>query len=240
QVKLAPEYTRTDNKSSAIVKSSVSPETNWLVRNFRLQINGLDCTSVDSIDALTISIDQRADAVGDARDYAKEPTTLNIPNLSFAIPESAAASLIAWHEDFVIRGNNSSNAEKSGALQLLSSNLQDVLFTLTFHNLGIFSLKKVDADFESTPRLRAEMYCEQIGLKYKSATALGTQSSSTNTSSGTSKGSINSTLKVVVPPLRGTYVQGLTKMAGPITRQTQPSPTLVNALDLGRPLRFRS
>jgi len=86
QVKLTPEYTRTDNKSSAIVKSSVSPETNWLVRNFRLQINGLDCTSVDSIDALTISIDQRADAVGDARDYAKEPTTLNIPNLSFTIP----------------------------------------------------------------------------------------------------------------------------------------------------------
>jgi hypothetical protein len=45
----------------------------------------------------------------------------------------------------------------------LAPNLGDVLFTLDFHNLGIFKLasETVEAG-DQVPRVRAEMYCQQM------------------------------------------------------------------------------
>jgi hypothetical protein len=225
EIKLTPENTRTATPGGSIsaIKSTDSLSKKWLVQNFRLQIDGLDVTRVDAIDALTINSDLVSNLVGAARDYQTESAGLNIPNVCFTIPESAAASLTAWHEDFVIKR---SDAKKNGSLQFLAANSQDVLFTLTFHNLGIIKLKKVATDLGSIPRLRAEMFCEEIGFQYKGATT---------TSSGTSNGSAAATQNFSRPPLRGDYA-----IAGPIAGQTQPSPLPVgNAPNLGWPLRFR-
>ncbi|HWF86401.1 MAG TPA: hypothetical protein VG222_16185, partial [Vicinamibacterales bacterium] len=81
--------------------------------------------------------------------------------------EAAADQLYAWHEDFVINGNNGQDKEKGGTLEYMSANMKDVLFTLTFSGLGIFKLtpEKVEAGSENVRRVKAEMYCEQITFK---------------------------------------------------------------------------
>jgi hypothetical protein len=233
EIKLAPEHMRAGT-AGGTAAAKIQSKKQWSVSDFRLQIDGLDCTGVNAIDALTISIDLPSD-LGFSREPQKQ-STINIPNLAFTIPESAAASLIAWHEDFLIKGHHLEADEKSGSLQFLAANLQDVIFTLTFHHLGIFKLKKASADLGSIPRLRAEIYCEEIGLEYKNAPTFGAQPGSTNTFLGTA----GTTQNVGRSPLSGVNVQGLSKMVGPITRQTQLSSLPASAPNLSWPLKFRT
>jgi T4-like virus tail tube protein gp19 len=223
EIKLTSSHLRTVKNGSEL-KAEIQSKKQWSVSNFRLQIDGLDLSRVIAIDALTISRDLPPDQIGIYREPQQHPVKLNLPNLAFTIAKSEAASLISWHEDFLINGHHLQTDEKSGSLQFLAANLQDVLFTLTLHNLGIFKLKKVAADLGSIPRLRAEVYCEEMGFEYKGATT----------------GSTAATQNFSRPPLRGDYAQGLAKIAVPIAGQTQPPPLLVgNAPNLGWPLRFR-
>jgi len=159
---LAPEVTRY-RPASGPVGLAVPNAKPLLARNFQLQIDGMDCSRVESIEALTVEYDLTSDPVGKLRDYEKAVAAPNLPNLVFMIAQSGADALIAWHEDFVIKGNNSAQYEKQGTLQLLGSNMKDAPLTLTLQNLGIFRLKPVH-EAGSIARFRAEMYCEAIGI----------------------------------------------------------------------------
>ena len=112
-------------------------------------------------------------AVGEFRDYEKEPAHLEVPNLVITFPESHADEVYKWHENFVIKGVNGDDQEKSGQLEYLTPDLKEVLFTLQFQHLGIFKLtpEKVESGSEQIRRLKAEMYCEDMKFDYKAAWA---------------------------------------------------------------------
>ena len=69
----------------------------------------------------------------------------------------------------MINGNASAEDEKSGMLEYLTPNLKDVLFTINFHNLGIFKLapEKLEAGGEQIRRVKAEMYCERMEFNFR-------------------------------------------------------------------------
>jgi len=170
-IKFAPEYTRAKAKTGAAVQAPIGKgeQKKWLPSNFRIKIDGLDkaCGRVNKIEALTIKQKVVEDPHGEVRDYQKVPASIEYPNLVITCAESHADELYAWHEDFVIKGNNSQDQEKGGTLEYLSANLKDVLFTLTFTGLGVFKLtpEKVEAGSESVRRVKAEFYCHQITFK---------------------------------------------------------------------------
>lgn len=234
---LAPEFTR-PQPVGGVIPSTASKAKPWLVQNYRLQIDGLDCTKVNSIDALTIDYDLESGAVGEFRDYVKTPNVPNIPNLAFTIAQSGADSLVAWHEDFVIKRNNSAQNEKNGTLQFLAANVRDVLFTLTFQNLGIFKLKRVK-DSGSISRLRAEMYCEAIGFDSAANTSQQTPQFDIKQNDQSNSG------KTARPLLRGAYALSPAAMAGsnlaiaPLSPPRSPEP-VTNTLNLGTTLKFRT
>ena len=130
-VKLAPEYTR-NSKASGKAAGEVGKNEQklWLPANFRLEIAGLDCTRVNKIDAFTVKMKTSTDALGDARDYLKEPGKLEFPNLKIQLAEIGAASWQAWHEDFVIKGNNTEDKERSGRIVFLSPNRKQELLEI--------------------------------------------------------------------------------------------------------------
>ncbi len=168
-IKFAPEYTRSvkpSGKVAAPAKGSV--QKRWLVSNFRLEIDGLDCSRVSKIDSFTIKQKAVTDDIGDARDYQREPGKLEFPNLKISLAEIAAKSWIDWHEDFVIKGNNADAQEKSGALVFLAPNLGVELARIRFFNLGIFKLTpdKAEAGSEQIRRYTAELYCERMEFQY--------------------------------------------------------------------------
>ncbi|MEN6578298.1 MAG: phage tail protein, partial [Phycisphaerales bacterium] len=92
----------------------------FLPCNFRLEIDGIDCTKVSRVESFTVKQTAVTDDIGDARDYAREPGKLEFPNLKITVAEAAAQPFAAWHEDFVIQGNNDDSREKGGSLSLLS------------------------------------------------------------------------------------------------------------------------
>jgi hypothetical protein len=72
----------------------------------------------------------------------KETPRVEIGDLVVSVAESHGADFVARHDDFVIKGDNGSEAEKSGKLELLAQDLKTVLFTLTLGGLGIFKLER--------------------------------------------------------------------------------------------------
>lgn len=175
-VKFAPETTRKTwgGGSKMIVPADAAKQKKWLPSNFRLRIDGCEagCGKVNKIEALTIKQKVTENAIGEHRDYQKEPTSVEIPNLVITLAESHADEFYRWHEDFVIKGNNGEDHEKSGTLEYLTPNLTEVLFTLHFFHLGVFKVSpdKVEASGEPIRRLKVEMYCEDIRFDFGSAT----------------------------------------------------------------------
>jgi hypothetical protein len=181
-LKFKPEYTRKLLAQSGKVtgggfKIDAKKQKQWLPANFRLKIDGLDesCTRVNKIEALTIKQKVAENAVGEMRDYEQEATSVEVPNLVITLAESHAEPLYKWHEDFVIKGNCTEDAEKGGSLEYLANDLKTVLFTLTFKNLGVFKVApdKMEAGAEGIRRIKAEMYCEDVRFSYSGAAVFG-------------------------------------------------------------------
>lgn len=167
-VKFAPEYTRI-GKASGKVPGESGPKGDtkaFIPANFRLTIDGLDTSRVVKIDSMTVKQTVVQDDIGTGRDYATEPGKLEFPNIRVTISEAGAQSWKNWHNSFVVQGNNAEDDEKTGTLELLAPNRQEVLLTIKFSGLGIFNLvpDTAAANSDQIARVVAEMYVEHMEL----------------------------------------------------------------------------
>jgi phage tail-like protein len=171
-IKISPEVLKQVPGSGRAVKIDPRVQKKWLPANFRLQIDGLDCSRVNKIEALTIKQKVTESAVGEVGRL--EPAAVEVPNLVLTLAESHSQTFYDWFEEFVLKGNSTQDREKGGSLEYLAADLQEVLFTLTFQNLGIFKIApdKSEAGGEAIRRVKAEMYCEQMKFKDLGASAL--------------------------------------------------------------------
>ena len=162
-IKITPMVTRTAGPT--LGKPSEAVRKQWLPANFRLQIAGCPaaCTRVNKIEAITVKTAVVEYAAGSERSYNTIPAHLEVPNL--AVTTLDPAEFYQWLQDFVIKGNNGADREKTGTLEFLAPDQKEALFTLTFRGLGIFKLTP-EAGNEMVPRATAEMYCEDIGFAY--------------------------------------------------------------------------
>lgn len=175
-LKFKPEYTRYLFGTGARIdtKAITVKQKQWLPANFRLKIDGLDqaTSRVNKIDSITIKQKVIENSVGEMRDYEKEPVALEMPNLVISIPEVLGQEFFKWHEDFVIKGNNTDDKEKGGTLEFLAdAKVGKSFMVLQFNNVGIFKLSpdKMEAGSEGIRRIKAEMYCEDIRFSYTSS-----------------------------------------------------------------------
>ena len=168
-VKFAPEFAAPlAGKGGNVVGAVASKQQrSWTPNNFRIRIQGLEdaCKYVNKIEALVFKQSIVQDQVGTARNY-NEPARKEFPNLVLFLSESQAGPFYAWFEDFVVKGNNSQDRERQGVLELLTPDLKEVLLTINFSNLGIFSFTpdKQMAGGDAIRRVKVEMYCEHMTL----------------------------------------------------------------------------
>ena len=132
----------------------------------RLEIDGLDCTRVSKVEAITVKTTIVQAAVGELRDYQREPGKVEFPNLKITLAEAGSETWQAWFDDFVVRGNNDNSKEKKGSLTFFSPNLKDTLAQITFSNMGIFKFarEKSDSGTDRIRRIQAELYVERMQL----------------------------------------------------------------------------
>ena len=164
-VKFSPEYTREVKAAGKLIAPKPAAQKRFVASNFRLEIDGLDCSKVSKIDSFTVKQTVTTDDIGDARDIQKEPGPPEFPNLRITLAEAGAETWTAWFDDFVIKGNNSEDAEKKGAVVFLSPDRKTELGRVVLHNLGIFGLRHQSAAGDAVSRVVADLYCEQMELQ---------------------------------------------------------------------------
>lgn len=165
-IKISPEHTVYKKGSGKTVSPSgpdPGPAKKWTAADFRLQMDGLDCTRVNKIDAVIIR-----QCVAENRVGQSQPASLDVSNLAVTLAESSASTFFDWHQDFVIAGNNGQGKEKHGTLDFLSPSLTDSLFRLTLKNLGIFKVspEKIESASDAIHRVTATMYCEEMSFTH--------------------------------------------------------------------------
>jgi hypothetical protein len=165
-LKWAPEVTVPSAGKGTVTGAVAKTQKVWLPANFRLSIQGLDCTKVSRIEALTVRQSIPQSDLGQARDLNKQAARLDLPNLVVSLAEFSAGTFYAWFQDMVIKGNSGDNNERSGMLEFLDPTMKNTLFTVHFARLGIFGFtpERSDASADGIKRVKAEMYCEQMTL----------------------------------------------------------------------------
>jgi len=165
-LKVAPETTQLKKGSGKVKPIAVKKKQQWLASNFKLEIDGLETKRVSRVDALTVKISAARDAAGELRRPAREPTSVEFPNLRVAFAQADAKTWSSWFDDFVVKGNNDSSKERGGKLTFLAADGKTRLGALAFFNLGIFRLapEPRPAGAETVARLVADLYCERMEL----------------------------------------------------------------------------
>jgi phage tail-like protein len=140
----------------------------WSPSNFLVEIDGVDCTAVSKVDSFTVKQNVKPMSCGPDWMYQIEPTSLEFPNLTFYLSQAHAAGFFAWHDDFVIAGNNNPEAEKTGAIVMLNSNRTKELLRINLRNVGIVNIvnEKADVAQDAIRRVKVEMYVEEMEFAY--------------------------------------------------------------------------
>lgn len=166
-VKVSPELIRVKAATGKCQAGAPEKQKNFIVNNFRLELDGIDTNGVRKIDSF--SIKQAIVTNNNGRDTRSEPGKLEFPNLKVNINERSAASWQAWFDDFVVRGNNTTEREKNGAIVLLTPDLKTELARINLRGVGIFSFAS-DLDGSSSDKVEtftAELYVERMEFQAK-------------------------------------------------------------------------
>jgi phage tail-like protein len=161
----APEYTKI-GKASGKVTGENARSKPWIASNFRVQIDGLDCTKIRAVESFTVKQSQATDDIGEVRPLRKGQGKLEFPNLAITLMESSAQSWFDWFESFVIKGESEDKREKSGSIAFLAADLKQELLRVDLFNLGIFKIAqdKAEANVARAGTVTARLYCERMEL----------------------------------------------------------------------------
>jgi hypothetical protein len=161
---LSPQSTVLSSPGGTFKATQSKSAKKWQASNFRLSIKGLDTAKVSAVDAIDIVIPRAESRDGFCENCPKPK--INYPDLDITVSEANAATWFAWHQSFVIAGQNDDADEKTGTLDYLDPTLKTVLFSLNLTGLGITSVanQPAEAGLEGVARVKASMYSERITL----------------------------------------------------------------------------
>ena len=166
-VRLTPAAVVSRKGTGADVRGTVAPKrTMWLRSNFRFELDGLPTGRVARIDSFTVRTLAIGSPTGEVR-KVQSVGAVQFPNLRLSISQADLEPWAQWAESFIAQGQNDDNAEKKGAVVLLSPNMKDELGRITLSNCGILSLTQPGSASESIPRFEVELYCERMAMENK-------------------------------------------------------------------------
>ncbi|HWM88132.1 MAG TPA: phage tail protein, partial [Kofleriaceae bacterium] len=140
----------------------------WQPCNFRLDIQGVDCSYVNRIDSFSVTQRIKPLYTGSTRFPEVEPTGIDFSNLVVYIGVEHADDFMAWYEQFIVRGDKDTRQERDGFLEFMAPDGHTVLFTINLNRLGIhkLSVEKSEANSEQIKRYKIELYLESMELEY--------------------------------------------------------------------------
>jgi hypothetical protein len=132
-------------------------ERQFYAHNFSIEVDGLDCSGVRGMDAMTVHA-ELPDETGARK------TVLVFPDIHLHVDADGADPFHEWFEDFVIGGNNDDDKERSGTITYLDPLLTEPVGVLLLHHLGIYRVADEPPAPSGQQRVRVDLYCERMEL----------------------------------------------------------------------------
>jgi len=168
KIKLQPERVVSKKTGGGRVQSNISPKQKlWMCSGFRLKIDGLaDVEYANKIESFTIKQGVRKFYTGEDRFPQIEPTKIEFPAISGTIALGYADGLLKWYEEYVVKGMADPKAQKSGSLEFLAPDRNEVLFRINLFEVGLHHLSMVQshANADQIKRMKFELYVGRMDL----------------------------------------------------------------------------
>ena len=151
-------------------------QKHWTANNFGFTIAGLEqaCQRVTKVDSFTIKQKVMEHHVGGHKAAIKVPSPVEIPNLTFYVPEADAQPFMDHMMRRVGYGKEMGNGQVrdelglNGTLQTYDNEMFP-LFSVTFEGSDIISVTpdKADAGSDEIKLVKIEMYNEKMTFKFE-------------------------------------------------------------------------
>lgn len=167
-VEFEPDQVRWSKEDGREIRAPASgKQKSWLCCNFRVEIDGLPCDRVASVDSFTWKCGIVSNPIGIFREATKHPAKVTVPDLKLSIshadyhPWSLAAK--RWFVD----GNHVQKNHLHGRIVFLAPNMKDEIGEINLDGVGFkkFTQESSEANAEKIKRFTVELYVETMRLK---------------------------------------------------------------------------
>jgi len=156
-VKIKPEYSRI--VAAAGAEPAAGP--GFAANMFRVALAGLDTSQITRVDAFSFKSKLTENPVGEQRDYQMEPAKLEVPSVSIYVRPQGAATWLAWHDDFLVKGNSDDAKEKTGTIEYGPAGTA-ALYRVGLGHVGISRATEVTLAGQRTWKF--ELYAETMSF----------------------------------------------------------------------------
>lgn len=149
---------------------SVSPvsQSSWSLSGFRMTMGDIETMQVVRIEPITAAFELSANNTGEQRIATTTLSKRTVSNLrlTLSLPDTETAPrLLAWYEEFVIKGYNGDDREKNFTLELLGSDAKATLAQLRGDGVGIIAVRALPNTGTSRVRqLQVDLYVERLSI----------------------------------------------------------------------------
>ena len=149
------------------IRRTIGPKQKaWLCSNFRVEMGGLPCSRVATVDSFTWKCAVARDPIGEP---TKHPAKVTVPNIKV---EVSMADYQAWSQaakKWFVDGHHEEKDEMAGAIVFLGPDMKTEIGRVTLKNCGFakFSHGAFEANSEKIARFSCEFYVEAMELTIK-------------------------------------------------------------------------
>jgi len=173
-VEFEAEQVRWSKGGGEDIRGKVGPKQKaWLCSNFRVEMGGLPCSRIASVDSFTWKCAVASDQIGIFREPTKHPAKVTVPDVKLAI---SMADYQAWADaakKWFVDGQHLEENEMQGRIVFLNPNMKDEIGEIELQNCGFkkFSKDDMEANSEKIARFNVELYVEKMVFKLNYADA---------------------------------------------------------------------
>ena len=150
------------------IRGKIGPvQKQWLCSNFLVELGGLPCQRVASVDSFTWKCSVVPDMLGFFKEHSKHPAKVVIPDLKLSISYADYQPWADAAKKWFIDGAHKDSDEMEGRIVFLGPDMKEELGEVTLHHVGFkkFQTEDVEANSEKIKRFNVEMYVEHMDFK---------------------------------------------------------------------------
>jgi len=158
EITLTPERTRRVEGGSGAAQMMAKQER-CLRSNFIVKIPGVVATGVTKVENLALTREVTVENLGAQRIEIKNPTKPSIPNVVLTVNDATAKDFWTWYDNFLLKGDNGQDKERTIDVQLMSPDQRTVVLTLQGTGVGMVAMRSSTASgSESIAKDEVELY----------------------------------------------------------------------------------